>query len=367
MMMRTRLVVLLLACAAAAACSRKEKAPQFSPGNSPSASADDDEDSSDKDPCSLLDTADVAKAIGPLAGPPYRGTWGPDASSSSCRYDTKDYRRIIIDVDWTGGAQAMKFVHFGRGLTDKASQAETKMGVTVLKSGDTLVGDWDEIAMAPMQCCTLDALRGDQHVQLDYTGTRLDPVAAGVLLNSAIKRLDHPLAITGEAGMASAAQRLAEQAKDTLIDVCSLVSQKDAEAIIGAKLDRPPDHGQSKGISECYYWTPLPNAPTSEMKLAYEIDMKEWHDAHASFQQDLSLIAGLAGGMRRQITGDTTAQAPAFQSPPGPWDEAGPSTNMGLAAVKRNVLLVGSTTGDPKKEQALLAKAISALPAPAPQ
>jgi hypothetical protein len=189
------------------------------------------------DPCSLLDTAEVSAAIGPLAVPPYRGKWKPDARASSCRYDTKDHRRIVLDVTWSGGGTAMRMVHMGRGLTDQVlHKGETKTGTTILQTGDTLTGDWDEIALMAMNCCIYEARRGDQLIEMDFTGTRLTPAAAGTLLNSAIKRLDHPLSIDGAAAIPQAMQLYATEAKDSALDVCSLLSQHDAEAILGVPL-----------------------------------------------------------------------------------------------------------------------------------
>ena len=363
--MRTREAVALgLVCVVAAACSgnirdriAKERAESAAAGGG----------SAGGDPCTLLDSSEVAAAIGPLAGPPYRGGLVPDPSSDMCEYDTKDYRRLQVTVDWSGGKMAMKFVGMGRNLTDKASQAETQTG-TVLKSGDTLRGAWDAVAQTPMSCCSLDALRGDQHVQLDWTGTRLTIAAAAMLLDTAIVRLAHPLKVDGTAGIAAAKQRWAEQAKDSTLDACSLVSQKDAEAIIGAPLSGPPDHGTAQtGMSQasCYYRTPMPkafaNAP--DMSIIYEIDVKEWRDAHAKFAEDQYIIGGVMGGMRKQmagVTGDTSAPTPPPE-PPGPWDEIGAAVNMGDEAVKGHIMLVASTIGDHTKERALLAKAISAL------
>ena len=60
------------------------------------------------DPCSLLDSGEVAAAIGPLAAPPYPGEFKPNADASSCRYETKDHRRMLVSVDWSGGPSAMK-------------------------------------------------------------------------------------------------------------------------------------------------------------------------------------------------------------------------------------------------------------------
>lgn len=371
--MRTRTAVALgLAWLFVAACTSSMKdriAKARAEADSASASSGNEASSGEGDPCTLLDTAEVAEAIGPLAGPPYRGGPIPDASSNTCEYDTRDYRRLRVSVDWTGGKLAMKMMAFGRKLTDKASQAEIATGV-VLKTGDTLRGSWDAVAQTPMQCCSLDALHGDEHVEIDWAGTRLTFAAAGALLDTAVKRLDHPLKVDGTAGIPAAKQRWADMAKDSALDACSLVSQKDAEAILGAPLSSPPDHGTAQtgmGRGTCYYRTAMPSRiPNSPpLSIIYEIDVKEWNDAHAAFAEDQYIIGGTLGGMRRQIAsatgGDTAAPKPTPQ-PPGPWDEIGSAVNMGDEAVKGHFMLVASTIGDHTKERALLAKAIGALP-----
>jgi hypothetical protein len=272
-------------------------------------SQDSGDVSSNGDPCTLLSASEVAAAIGPLAGAPYRGSPNPVESSDVCRYDTQDHRRLLVSVDWTGGKLAMKMMAFGRALTDRALQAETKIG-TVLKSGDTLRGSWDQVAATPAACCSLDALKGDQHVQLDWAGTQLTVPAAGVLLNSAIDRLTHPLTVDGTAGAAAARQRLTTMAQDSALDACSLVSQSAASAIIGVALSGPPDHGNAGSTptrTSCYYRASIPN--TSTLPLVYEIDVRAWNDAHAKFAEDESLINGAVTGLRRQLTGDSAAPA----------------------------------------------------------
>ncbi len=350
-------LALVLLCLVAAACTGRTR----DRASGQAVALQGKGDATRDDPCSLLDVSDVAAAIGPLAGPPYRGDPNPDPSSDVCRYETNDYRRIQLSVDWTGGAMAMKMVALGRRLGDKALQAETQTGI-VLKAGDTLRGDWDQIALSPASCCSLDALRGDADVQLDWTGTRLTIAAAGALLNSAIRRLNHRLAIDGTAGEAAAKQRWAAMAQDSALDACGLVSQQDAEAIIGTPLSVPPDHGSAQEgprRTSCYYRTPMPNAPNAAF--VYEIDLKEWSDAHAKFAEDEFVINGAVGGIRRQWSGgDSTTPAEAPE-PPGPWDEIGSSVSGGYQAVKGPLLLAVSTNGDHTRARALLAKAVSAL------
>ncbi len=320
------------------------------------------------DPCSLLDTTEVAAGIGPLASPPYHGTYKPQSGSESCRYDTQDHRRLLVSVDWSGGPMAMKMIHFGRGLTDGISKnGEMKTGQTVLSSGDTLVGDWDEIAQGPMQCCDLHALRGDQHVELDYTGTKLTPVAAGALLNSAIKRLDHPLSINGEAGLQLALQNYAKDAKDSAVNMCALVPQAAAESILGVPLLGPPQPGPQpggNGLRDCTYKTATPGMP--DMPRTYNVAVWEWRDGAVEFAQDQYVIASATHALRKQMPIPNQGQAPpdTSQGPAGPWEEIGPSASMGWEAVKGPYMLKASAFGDSKGTVALMARAVTALSAP---
>jgi len=146
-----RVSAVVLACFVATACTEKLKE-HLEERVAQQQTSDD----TNGNPCSLLDSAEVAAAIGPLAGPPYRGDPIPDQSNETCRYDSQDYRRIRVNVDWSGGAMAMKMISFGRNLTDKALRAETKTGV-VAKEGDSLHGNWDQIAMTPASCCSFEA------------------------------------------------------------------------------------------------------------------------------------------------------------------------------------------------------------------
>ena len=355
----SRVLVVGAAALVAVACTEKFKEHLNEKASQMQSTSDD----TNGNPCSLLDSNEVAAAIGPLAGPPYRGDPVPDGSSENCRYDSKDYRRIRLNVDWSGGALAMKMANFGRALSDKALRAETQTGV-VAKAGDSLHGTWDQIAMSPASCCSFEALKGDRHVQLDWEGTRLTLQQAAALLTIALNRLDHPLTVADTVGLTAARQRWAAMARDSALDACSLVSQADAEAIIGAPLSSPPDHGVAPGgVSQqsCYYRTPMPNVPNGSYM--YEIDVREWNNAHAQFASDQFVINGASNGVRRQLSGVTgatdTLLPPAV--PPGPWDDVGSSVSGGYEAVKGPIMLIGSAMGDHKTLLALLAKAVSAL------
>lgn len=317
------------------------------------------------DPCSLLDTTQVAAAIGPLAAPPYRGSFKPEPDAESCRYETKNHRRLLVSVDWNGGQMAMKMIGFGRKLTDQlAKQGEEKTGATVLSTGDTIKGTWDRVSEGPMQCCDLHALKGDQHVELDWTGTRLSMQGAAKLLDSAVAHLAHPLKIDGTAGIAAGEALYAADAKDSTVNMCALMPQSVVEAIIGRKLIAPPKGGSAPGAlgaRDCTYDTVMPGSGNARQE--FELEVREWHDGAVEFASDQHVI-GIAGhAMRRQITGDTTTP-PADTSlyPLGPWDEAGPNTSMGYEAVKGPLLIRASALGEKKTVLALLAATVKAVP-----
>jgi hypothetical protein len=371
-MSHTRIGTALLLAAMVSACSqKKQKEDQVTaqlkqlqekfgvPDNSPSGG-----EAKEGDPCSLLDPKEVEAAIGPLAAPPYRGTFRPQRGSDACRYDTRDHRRVLVTVTWSGGPVAMKMIHTFRGLTDAvAKQGQMKTGVTVLSTGDTLMGEWDEIAQGPMQCCDLHALRGDQLVELDWTGTRLDPTGAGALLNSAIKRLDHPLSIDGTAGLDSAQRLFDADAKDSAVDMCSLVPQVAAESIIGAKLLNPPKRGDgAAGARICTYDAPMAGA--ANMRREFDLDLRSWRDGAVEFASDQYAVGMGMRAVRNISTHDTTTKASdTTDHPPGPWDMIGEPASPGWEAVKGPVLVRVGAMGDRKAALGLLSRAVTALSA----
>ena len=323
-------------------------------------------ESAEGDPCSLLDTSLVIAAIGPLAAPPVRGTYKPQPSAESCRYETRTHRRMLVSVDWNGGKIAMKMVGFGRRLTDPlAKHGEEKVGATVLSSGDTISGTWDQVAEGPMQCCDLHALKGDQHVEIDWTGTRLSMQGASKLLDSAIAHLAKPLPINGSAPPAIALgdSLYAADAKDSTVNMCTLVPQSVVESIIGRKLTeapKPGDAGGALGARDCTYTTTMPEGG---MRQQFELTLYDWHDGAVSFATDQHTIGIAEHAMHRQFTGDTTTPpTDTSEYPLGPWDEAGPSSGRGYEAVKGPLLIKVGALGEKKTALALLSRAVTSVP-----
>ena len=315
------------------------------------------------DPCALLDSSEVAAAIGPLATSPYHGSSKPNANAPDCRYETKDHRRLIVSVDWSGGPAAMGVIRMGRGVTDGISKnGEMKTGTTVLASGDTLVGEWDEIVAGPMQCCDLHALRGDQHVELDWTGTRLSTEGAGKLLDAAIKRLDAPLKIDGAAGVPAALQLYSQEERDSTLNVCALLPQADVETAIGKKLSSPPQPGTgAAGVRECdYHVVTQQGYPPEE----YDLTLVSWRDGAEAFAEDQFAVSMGTRATRRQFIGDTVATpTDTLEHPAGPWDEAGYMSSPGMEAFKGRWLVRVSALGHREAVLGLLSRAVTALAA----
>jgi hypothetical protein len=119
-----------------------------------------------------------------------------------------------------------------------------------------------------------------------------------------------------------------------------------------------------------------------QMHFTCELELHEWHDAHATFASDQWImnqgghaLARAATGVADSMTGKSSSggsgtsghdsaaatAAPANPAgPPGPWDEAGPSV-MGMEAVKGNVLMRAGSMGNHVQCDALLAKALTAM------
>lgn len=367
-MFSRRIIALLASLVVVAACSKKQDKPNNQQVTDLAKNLGVSLDSSGApgsaktgDPCSLLDSSEVAAAIGPLATSPYHGSSRPDARAPDCRYDTKNHRRMIVNVDWSGGPAAMGVIRMGRGVTDQISKkGEMKTGTTVLASGDTLVGEWDEIAEGPMQCCDLHALRGDQHVELDWTGTRLSTEGAAKLLDSAVKRLDAPLKIDGAAGVPAALQLFSQDAKDSTLNMCALLTQADVETALGKKLSAPPQPGTgASGVRECdYHVVTPPGYPVEE----YDLTLEAWRDGAEAFAEDQYVVAMASHALHRQLTGDTVATpTDTLEHPPGPWDEAGFMSSPGYEALKGRWLVRVSAMGHREAALGLLAHAVTAI------
>ena len=132
----------------------------------------------------------------PLGTPPYRSGGGPVMASTggdNCVYETADLHHIQIEVEWAGGPQAYSMVNFAKKLVN--SSPDQKMAKNIKQSfklddGTELSGEWDEASLTAMNCCIFNALRGDQMITLDFTGSKASLRQVAPLIDAAFKRIE---------------------------------------------------------------------------------------------------------------------------------------------------------------------------------
>jgi hypothetical protein len=393
----------VLAGAVLAACSKPAPAPtsETVSAKPPMAQTEDDADHPN-DPCSLLLTSEVEAALGaPLGTPPFRGgSTSPAAGGDDCIYQTASFQTVILSVDWDGGQQAYHIGDFLSNavkrtgvLSDKAKQA------MVSEDGSTIGGEWDEAKLTAFNCCIFNALRADQMISIDFTGSVMTLKAAAALVDAALKRVDKPLSLDGGANVAAAKTFLKGRPKP--ISPCSVLTQAEVEAILGAGLAKAPE--EDKSI--CTYTLPqLPDAPPRIYDLQFF-----WWGGNSSFRQDLSAakMGGTALGsmsmtakVQQQVSDAPPASAAGSEPAPavrthtvtenvtttvdevakqmngktfsqqmnltgdenaagtGPWERSA-TTGRKFEAVKKDVLVRGSWSADAGKARALVAAAMS--------
>jgi hypothetical protein len=337
------------------ACSQHTPPPPTSSGAPPPPFAKSGfEQFSQQDPCNLVNPKEVEAALGaPLAVPPYRSanaTVDPTPSGESCVYETANFRYITLDVTYEGGSKVYSMTSMVKNLMKSGGNADIHNNVKKnfkLDDGTELAGEWDEASLTPLNCCIFSALRGDQLITIDFTASPATLRQAALLVDSAYKRMDHPLKIDG--GAAVAAARALDKTRPHPVDVCSILTRDEVEAIIG-KLTAEP---VSRGKDSCTYELPAQQGVPQQ----YEV-VVHWRGGYADSrsEQHVSKIGGAAIG---QIADDVAKQMGATPPPRAQNDSsdaaaagaaappaAGPSadpaesvTNTGLhlAAVKRDV------------------------------
>lgn len=291
------------------------------------------------DPCSFLTAAEVNAVIGTLAGPPYLAGGGgaPHANGSDCRYEAPDRHSIRLNVTWDGGRDLIAMMGSMEAMVKTAGLSQLK-----LLDGTMITGHWDQARVA--QCCEFNALRGDQVVTVDVSGSHATIAQAASLADAAIQRLDQPLPISGADGIKAAQERAAQRPKPR--NVCDLLTAADAAAIVGVSLLQPP-----KGSNDrCrYVWPTDPSGSTDELDL-----MVTWRDGFSEMR-----LTDAAVGNASSMMGMGKPQGQgATDGDSGPWDEFSRSI-IGVSAAKGDVKV--SVEGGPMRQdmqRAFVQKAI---------
>jgi hypothetical protein len=177
----------------------------------------------------------------------------------------------------------------------------------VSEDGSQISGEWDEAKLTPFNCCIFNALRADQLISLDFTGSAMTLKTAAGLVDAAFKRIDKPLALDGAANVAAARTFL--QGRPRPMEPCSVLSAAEVEAIVGTLATAPKAQNDT-----CSY--ELPQQP-GQLPRIYELQFA-WHDGNYDFRQDLQAakMGGAAvGGMQMQVT--TQQQVPNVPSAGG--------------------------------------------------
>jgi hypothetical protein len=252
------------------------------------------------DPCSLLTPAEVEAALGaPLGTPPYRGSGiSPDPRGSDCIYQTVNFQDVILSVTFKGGQQVYHLGDFISGMingsngvmSDKAKKA------IVSEDGSQIAGEWDEAKLTPFNCCIFNALRADQMITIDFTGSTMTLKQAAGLVDAAFKRIDKPLSLDGGANVAAAAAFL--KTRPQRKDPCSVLTQAEVEAILGKLAAAPKSEDDV-----CTYQ--LPQQPGFPPRI-YDLQFF-WSSGNDRFRSDLH-TAGIAGAALGGMTVQTIKQ-----------------------------------------------------------
>jgi hypothetical protein len=301
-------------CALLCACGHRHDATQqSSDGASSGAAARPPMAQSDSgefhynDPCSLLTTAEVEAAFGaPLGTAPYRGSdIDPEPDGSDCVYQTANFQTFTLNVTYDGGQQAYHIGDFIGGLIKGSNGAVSEKGkkAMVSEDGSEIAGEWDEAKLTPFNCCIFNALRGDQMITIDFTGSTLTLKQAAVLVDAAFKRLAKPLSLDGGANVAAAKVFL--KTRPARRAPCSVLTQAEVEAIVGKLAAAPRAQGE-----DCSYELPQrPGFPPSIYELQFA-----WTGGNYTFRQDLH-TAGIAGAALGGMTLQTQTQVQVRNAP----------------------------------------------------
>jgi hypothetical protein len=342
------------------------------------------------DPCSLLDPKEVEPLLGgPLGTAPYRARNGnPAVDGNDCVYQSANFQVIALSVDFEGGQQAYHIGDFvGNMVKGTNSVNEKTKKAMVSEDGAEIAGEWDEAKLTPFTCCVFSALRADQLISIDFTGSSATLKQAAGLVDAAFKRMAKPLSLDGGANVAAAKSFL--KTRPAPMEPCSVLSQAEAEAILGS-LAAPP----AAKSGSCTY-EPAPKGAGPVYELRYD-----WHGGNYDFRTHLqgAALGGVALGSMQQrvvtegrvpnagpgyrtvfgskiittdeaaqeLTGQTFTQAAHLtgkqdDAATGPWERSA-TIGTKFEAVKRDIEIQVDLLGvDPSKAKALVAAAIQKL------
>jgi hypothetical protein len=330
--------------------------------------AQSDSDQNDQDdPCALLEPKEVEAVLGaPLGTPPYRASNGiPSADGPDCMYQTANFHQIIFTVEFKDGAQSYNMTGFAKKLLSGAPGEAVKKAFT-MDDGTELAGEWDEAQLTAMNCCIFNALRGDQMISIDFTGTDAKLPQAASLVDAAYKRIDKPLKLDGAANVAAAQAFLKTRPKP--IAPCAVLSQSEVEAIVGPLLS-PPVPG---GVTDCEYKVP----PRGGMPRSYELHYN-FQGGYAAVRSDAHVVGLGAMAVRGTVTdtynekvmtgalGASPPKADEWLLPAGapgdPWERAGLLYNDFVALKKDVAVKIDHRNLDDDKVKALVAAAMRKL------
>jgi len=274
------------------------------------------------DPCSLLDPKEVEAVFGgPLGTAPYRGSNdNPVPDGSDCVYRSANFQSIILSVNFEDGQQAYHVGDFVGNVVKSAGNLNEKTKkAMVSEDGSEISGEWDEAKLTAFTCCVFNALRADQMISIDFTGSSATLKQAAGLVDAAFKRIDKPLSLDGGANAAAAKAFL--KTRPPRRDPCSVLSQAEAEAILGKLIAPPVARNDS-----CSYELP---AQAQGMRQIYELRYR-WQGGNYDFRTELHAahMGGTALGTMefRSKMQQQVADAPA---PTGTDPNAAPSGTPG--------------------------------------
>lgn len=386
-------VTLALLIAALLACSKEQQAQLAQLADSlrnSSGSSSESSGSVGEDPCTLVSRAEAEQILGPMRHDPYRVS-GPNREpapgGSYCYYESRNGRRVVMDVDWKDGIQEMKVLGMMGRLVEQAIPTDTGQA-------DTLEGRWDELRMLPGD--NLYARKGDQLVSIDYNGSGIGLIGAAQWVHIALGRFSHPLAYDGATAGRTAPGQLVPPG-----DPCGLIPRADFERIAG-HLSGDPVVGphqdkctytlaQSRGLAGNKIelqvqwrdgWAALENsrattntvvgkvAPPGSMASGNSNTGVSTGSPGAAGAGADSQLGGfmnkLMGAARSQGIGVQTTAAGGLKSDTavaGPWDAGALVMGLGFYAVKHDAMVSLDLRGiDYDQAKALIAKAMERIP-----